>query len=206
MERVAAPLFGAVTYGVQLLAYTEKDSELLVWIARRSPDKRTFPGMLDSTVGGSITTGKTPFECLIREANEEACFDPDLTRSKATAVGTISYLCLTDERRKGEKGLLCPEIQFLYEMKIPPHLIPVPGNGEVEEITLLSINQLKDALARGEFTPANGEVVLDFFIRHGILTFENEPDYTTIVSRLHRSYERTKQLDFQPQVNLTEML
>jgi hypothetical protein len=80
MERVAAPLFGAVTYGVQLLAYTEKDSELLVWIARRSPDKPTFPGMLDSTVGGSITTGETPFECLIREANEEACFDPDLTR------------------------------------------------------------------------------------------------------------------------------
>lgn len=192
IERIVAPLFGVVTYGVQLLAYTENDSKLLVWIARRAKNKRTFPGMLDSTVGGSLTTGETPFECLVREANEEAFFDHDLTRSKATAVGTITYLCLTDERSKGEKGLLCPEIQFLYEMKIPTELVPVPGDGEAEEIILFSITQLKDALARGEFTPANGEIVLDFFIRHGILTFENEPDYTTIVSRLHRSHELTK--------------
>lgn len=192
IERIAAPLFGVVTYGVQLLVYTEKDSELLVWIARRAKNKRTFPGMLDSTVGGSLTTGETPFECLVREANEEASFDHHLTRSKATAVGTISYLCLTDERSKGEKGLLCPEIQFLYEMKIPTELVPVPGDGEAEEFILFSTTQLKDALARGEFTPANGEVVLDFFIRHGILTFENEPDYTTIASRLHRSLEFTK--------------
>lgn len=189
MERIAAPLFGVVTYGVQLLAYTEKDGELHVWIARRARNKRTFPGMLDSTVGGSLETGETPFECLVREANEEASFDHDFTRSKATAVGTINYLCLTDERSKGERGLLCPETQFLYEMKVDLDLIPRPGDDEVEAFVLMSIPELKDALARSDFTPANGEVVIDFFIRHGILTFENEPDYTTIVSRLHRSHE-----------------
>ncbi|KAK7740362.1 hypothetical protein SLS63_001565 [Diaporthe eres] len=181
IERIAAPLFGV------LLAYTEKDKGSCVWIARRAQTKRTFPGMLDSTVGGSLTTGETPFECLVREANEEASFDTALTKSMATAVGAISYLCLTDERSKGEKGLLCPEIQFTYEMKIPADLVPVPGDGEAEGFALMSIDQLKEALANGEFAPANGEVVLDFFIRHGILTFENEPNYTTIVSRLHRS-------------------
>lgn len=189
IERIAAPLFGVVTYGVQLLAYTETDDELHVWIARRAQTKRTFPGMLDSTVGGGMTTGETPFECLVREANEEASFDTTLTTSRAVAVGAISYVSLTDERSKGEKGLLCPEIQFTYEMRVPADLIPVPGDGEAEGFTLMSIDQLKEALANGEFTPANGEVVLDFFIRHGILTFENEPDYTTIVSRLHRSLE-----------------
>lgn len=189
IERIAAPLFGIVTYGVQLLAYTEKCEGLYVWIARRAQTKRTFPGMLDSTVGGSLTTGETPFECLVREANEEALFDAALTKSTATAVGAISYLCLTDERSKGERGLLCPEIQFTYEMKIPADLVPVPGDGEAEGFVLMSIDQLKEALANGEFTPANGEVVLDFFIRHGILTFENEPNYTMIVSRLHRSLE-----------------
>lgn len=30
---------------------------------------------------------------------------------------------------------------------------------------------------------------LDFFIRHGILTFENEPNYITSVSRLQRGLE-----------------
>lgn len=53
----------------------------------------------------------------------------------------------------------------------------------------MSIDQLKEALATGEFTPANGEVVLDFFIRHCILTFENEPNYVSIVSWLHHSLE-----------------
>lgn len=189
IERIAAPLFGIITYGVQLLAYTEKDDGLYVWIARRAQTKRTFPGMLDSTVGGSLTTGETPFECIVREANEEASFDTGLTRSNATAVGAISYLCLTDERSKGEKGLLCPEVQFLYEMRIPTDLLPALGDGEAEGFVLMSIDQLKGALATGEFTPANGEVVLAFFIRHGILTFENEPNYVSIVSRLHHSFE-----------------
>lgn len=189
IERIAAPLFGIITYGVQLLAYTEKDDGLCVWIARRAQTKRTFPGMFDSTVGGSLTTGETPFECLVREANEEASFDTGLTRSKATAVGAISYLCLTDERSKGEKGLLCPEVQLLYEMRIPTDLIPFPRDGEAEGFVLMSIDQLEEALAAGEFTPATGEVVLHFFIRHGILTFENEPNYVSIVSRLHRSLE-----------------
>lgn len=193
IERIAAPLFGIITYGVQLLAYTEKDDELYVWIARRAQTKRTFPGMLDSTVGGSLTAGEIPFECLVREANEEASFDTSLTRSKAAAVGAISYLCLTDERSKGEKGLLCPEVQFLYEMRISTDLLPVPGDGEAEGFVLMTIDQLKEALAAGEFTPANGEVVLDFFIRHGILTFENEPNYMSIVSRLHHSLEIVRQ-------------
>lgn len=189
IERIAAPLFGVVTYGVQLLAYTAKVDGLYGWIARRAQTKRTFPGMLDSTVGGSLTTGETPFECLVREAKEEASFDAAFTTSTAIAVGAISYLCLTDERSKGEKGLLCPEIQFTYEMRIPADLIPVPADGEVGGFVLMSIDQLKEALANCEFTPASGEVVLDFFIGHGILTFENEPDYTKIVSRLHRSLE-----------------
>lgn len=32
-------------------------------------------------------------------------------------------------------------------------------------------------------------VLIDFFIRHGILTPENEPDYIEIVARLHRRFE-----------------
>lgn len=43
IERIAAPLFGVVTYGVQLMAYTDKDNGLHVWVARRAHSKRTFP-------------------------------------------------------------------------------------------------------------------------------------------------------------------
>ncbi|KAL1303332.1 hypothetical protein AAFC00_006732 [Neodothiora populina] len=187
IERVAAPLFGIVTYGVQLLAYHEDDSAGFgLWVARRAKAKRTFPGMLDSTVGGSLPTEETPFDCLVREAEEEASFNPELVRKHAIACGTVNYLCLTDERSGGEIGCFTPEVQFVYEIKLPQDIIPIPGDGEAEEITLMTVPQLKKALAEGEFTPANGCIVLDFFVRHGVLTFENEPDYIEIASRLHR--------------------
>lgn len=186
IERVAAPLFGIVTYGVQLLAYQDNAEGPSVWVARRAKTKRTFPSMLDSTVGGSLPTGEQPFECLVRESEEEASFPPEMTRENAVACGTITYLNLTDERSGGEIGCFSPEVQFLYEMKIPTDFIPIPGDNEAEEISLMNVSQLKEALAKGEFTPANGCVVLDFFIRHGLLTFENEPEYIEIASRLHR--------------------
>lgn len=186
IERVAAPLFGIVTYGVQLLAYQENAEGPSIWIARRSEGKRTLPGMLDSTVGGSLPTGEQPFECLVREAEEKASFPPELTRKLAMACGTLSYLNLTDERSGGEIGCFSPEVQFLYEMKITNDIVPVPGDNEADEITLMNVTELKESLAKGDFTPANGCVVLDFFIRHGLLTFENEPHFIEIASRLHR--------------------
>lgn len=190
IPRVAAPLFGIVTYGVQLLAYQSdtSDGAIRIWIARRAKTKRTYPSMLDSTVGSSLPTGETPFECLIRESAEEASFPEDLTRTKAKACGTVNYVCRTDERGGGELGLFTPEVQFTYEMELPKDVVPTPGDNEAEEITLMRIEQIKSALGKGEFTPANGCIVLDFFIRHGIINFENEKDYIEISSRLHRTH------------------
>ena len=190
IERAAAPLFGIVTYGVQLLAYREdpSDGAISIWIARRAKTKRTYPSLLDSTVGGSLPTGETPLQCLVRESHEEASFSEDLVRSRAKACGTVNYVCRTDERGGGELGLFTPEVQFTYEMKLPDDVVPVPGDNEAEEITLLSTEQLKSALQKGEFTPANGCIVLDFFVRHGIMNFENEKDYIEVASRLHRTH------------------
>lgn len=189
IERAAAPLFGIITYGVQLLAWQRKENGLGVWIARRSKTKRNFPNMLDSTVGGSLPTGETPFECLVRESGEEASFQDTLIRQSARACGTINYVDITDERGGGEVGLLWPEVQFTYEIELPDGVIPVPGDNEAEEIKFLDIIELKKALSSGQFTPANGCVVLDFFVRHDILNFENEPDYIEVASRLHRAHE-----------------
>lgn len=188
MEGAATPLFGVVRYGVQLLAYQKADAGISVWIARRAKSKKTFPGMLDSTVGGSLPTGESPFECLVREAEEEASFSPSLIRDLAKPCGTLSYINITDQRTGGELGLICPEVQYLYEMQLPENIKPRPGEDDVEEITLLNVEQLKYELATGQFTPTHGCVLLDFFIRHGILTAENEPDYIEITSRLHRKH------------------
>lgn len=41
-------------------------------------------------------------------------------------------------------------------------------------------------MAEGQFKPNCAMVLLDFFVRHAILTPDNEADYAEIVSRLHR--------------------
>ena len=187
LPRLGARLFGIVTYGVQMLAYTEDStSKLNIWVARRAATKRTYPGMLDSTVGGSMSTGETAFKCLARESAEEASFTEDLIRSKAKSSGAISYICMTDERSEGEPGLFVPEVQYCYDLLLPDDVSPSPGDDEAEEFILMSIEEVQAALKNGEFTPAHGCILLNFLIQHGDLTAENEPEYIDIITGLHR--------------------
>jgi phosphoribosylaminoimidazole (AIR) synthetase len=50
VERVGSFLFGTSSFGVHLNGYTFVDGEMKMWIARRSPTKQTWPGMLDNMV------------------------------------------------------------------------------------------------------------------------------------------------------------
>lgn len=51
MERAATPLFGISTFGVHLNAYIKtEDGQILMWVARRSKTKQTWPGSLDNCV------------------------------------------------------------------------------------------------------------------------------------------------------------
>ena len=45
------------------------------------------------------------------------------------------------------------------------------------------------ALRNGEFTPTDRCIVLDFFMRHGIVNSESEENYVEIVSRLRRMHD-----------------
>lgn len=72
VERSTSGLFGIVTYGVQLITHRDDEDGLLIWAARRSPNKTLYPNRLGVTVGGSLPAGDTPYECLIREAHDGA--------------------------------------------------------------------------------------------------------------------------------------
>ncbi|KAF3336549.1 nudix hydrolase 20 [Carex littledalei] len=54
LERAAAPYFGIKAYGVHMNGYVEIDSEMFLWVAKRSEDKPTFPGMFDHIVAGGL--------------------------------------------------------------------------------------------------------------------------------------------------------
>ncbi|KAL1973663.1 hypothetical protein VTN31DRAFT_6298 [Thermomyces dupontii] len=190
MERSASPLFGIVTYGVHMTGYVEDEQHgIRIWVARRSRTKQTYPGYLDNTAAGGLSTGEHPFQCAIREAAEEASIPADVFRRCATPAGCVSYFYVRDARAGGETGLLQPEVEYVYDIKLDADQIPKPSDTEVEDFRLWTVDEVKESLARGEWKPNCAVVVLDFFIRHGILTPENEPDYLEILSRLHRRLE-----------------
>lgn len=188
IERSAAGLFGIVTYGVQLIVYCENDDGLSIWAARRAASKALYPNKLGVTVGGSLPAKETPFECLVRESQEEASLPSKLIRAYAKSVGIISYVTASDVKsaKGSEPGLIRAEVQYTYDMKVGPDVKPTPFDHEASDISLYTIDEIKQALNDGEFTPANECLMLDFFIRHGLVTHENEVDYVRINNRLRR--------------------
>ncbi|KAL4779206.1 NUDIX hydrolase domain-like protein [Aspergillus varians] len=186
MERAASPLFGIVSYGIHATAYVEDEEGMKLWIPRRSRTKQTYPGMLDNTVAGGMSTGEKPFECLVREAMEEASLPEDVVRANATAAGCVSYVYVRDNRAGGETDLVQPEVEYVFDIKLPADVVPKPNDSEVEEFCLLTVEDTKKALANRDFKPNCATVLIDFFFRHGIITPENEKDFLQIMTRLHR--------------------
>ncbi|KAL8826491.1 MAG: hypothetical protein Q9191_003763 [Dirinaria sp. TL-2023a] len=186
MERAGSALFGIITYGAHLTAYVGDGDRMKIWVPRRASNKHTYGGMLDNTVAGGISKGEKPFECLVREAEEEASLPEGVVRKHAKPCGTVSYFLIRDAKAGGETGLLQPECQFVYDLELGADIIPKPNDDEVEDFQLWGVDKVQKAIAEGQFKPNCALVLLDFFIRHGILTPDNEADYAEIVSRLHR--------------------
>lgn len=191
IERSAIVLLGLVSYGIHMVAYTrsEDTGELKLWISKRSMKVAVYPGLLDNTVAGGISTGEIRCDAMVREAHEGASLPPDLVRQKVKACGTLSYLGALTSEAGGEVGLLQPDIHFLFEIELHHDVKPSPGDDEVEWYQLWDIGRIKEALAAGQFKPNFSLLIRDFFIRHGILNEQNEPDYVEISARLHRMLE-----------------
>ncbi|KAL2023962.1 hypothetical protein VTK56DRAFT_197 [Thermocarpiscus australiensis] len=193
MERTAVGLFGAMRYGVHMTAYVRRTDassryDYRIWVSKRAPTKSTYPGMLDNTAAGGLMTNEDPFECIIREADEEASLPEDIMRKHAKETGTITYIYITDERSGGEPGYIYPECQWVYDLELPADgsVTPSPKDGEAESFNLHTVEEIQEQLAQGLWKPNCAMVMLDFFCRHGIYTPENEPYYDEIRARAHR--------------------
>ncbi|KAI6026025.1 NUDIX hydrolase domain-like protein [Pisolithus marmoratus] len=185
LERSACALFGVVTYGVHMTIYQQTNgNEMQIWVPTRSRTKQTWPGYLDNSVAGGIPSGMSAFDSLVKEAAEEASIDEGITRKYARCVGSISYYLQTSA------GWLQPEVQYVYDMKIPndvdPTLFqPKPADGEVESFDLLPLSVVIDKMKQGLFKANCALALIDFLIRHGYLTPDNDPDFMEIVTRVH---------------------
>ncbi|KAJ3215583.1 hypothetical protein HDU67_000241 [Dinochytrium kinnereticum] len=179
IERAAAGLLGIRAYGVHINGFVLDGRTAMMWVARRSYKKQTYPGMLDNLVGGGLAHGMDPRTCAIKECFEEAGLTPDqLTDLKS--VSGISYFMNSPDR-----GLL-PDFEFIFDLPVDKTWKPVCQDGEVEAFYLMTLEEVAGKLRAGEFTPEAGLVALDFLIRFGHIHPGNDPMYAETVTRLHR--------------------
>lgn len=178
VERAASGYFGFVTYGTHINGYTYgENGDMLMWISRRSKTKSKYPDMLDNICAGGLSSGLGVLECARKECQEEASISNEYLKNLKPA-NCISY-CFEDER-----GVF-PECEFCFDLLLPLSFKPINADGEVANFELLTIDQVKHYITAQEFKPNSGLVIIDFLIRHGIITPDNEPAYAKIIEMIH---------------------
>ncbi len=156
--------------------------EIKLWIARRSPVKPSYPGELDNFVAGGQPIGMNLMENLIKESAEEADV-PSSIVAAALPVGALAY-CHEIADGDGPGGLK-PDVIFVYDLELPADLTPRNTDGEIEEFYLWSLGEaMTTTRDTGDFKFNCALVNIDFFMRHGALDADSEPDYLEIAKGL----------------------
>lgn len=150
--------------------------------------------MLDVTVAGAMPdTDTSTFDCMTREASEEASLPVEMVMEKAREVGRVSYFGVSDGRKEhggGEKGLCCPEVGAVYEMEVKEGVELWPDDGEVQQFMLLGVEEVKEGLGKGMFKGNSGAVMVDWLRGRGILGDEVDGSVGEIVkARMRRKLE-----------------
>jgi isopentenyldiphosphate isomerase len=185
MDLCGVDIFGIQTFGVHLTAYIRTDEGLKYWVPRRAKTKTPYAGMLDNTVSTNLFAGQKPLEKLIRRAADEASIPVEYTAKHAKACGTVTYqMTRTNEGKPGCQH----HVQYVYEMELSSDMIPKPFNGDVEKFKLMTLQEVVEAIHRGEFN-FRAMTWVAHFIRHGIVNAENEPKIIEVCARLHRKHD-----------------
>ena len=184
MDRAAVALLGIKAFGIHVngMLLLKRDQDLQLWIGKRAADKGVEPGKYDNMVAGGQPAGLTLQENLLKESAEEAGLGPKIV-ARAQPVSLITY-CMEDGRGLKRDTL------FIYDMLVPEDVEPKAVDGEMEHFLLMRRGMILNMLRDGFTFKFNVALVLiDFLIRHGFLTPENEPDYPALVTGLHTHLE-----------------
>jgi len=180
IDRTAAPYFGLRAYGQHLNGYVRSDKGLKLWIARRALDRRVYPGKLDNMVAGGLPHDLTLAENLRKECMEEASVPADLA-AQALPVGVLTYCKETPTGLK-------PDTLYCYDLRLPDDFKPRNTDGEVAEFMLLPVEEVLQLVGESDDFKLNCNLVLiDFFVRHGILD-PDHADYLSLVQGLHEKF------------------
>lgn len=183
MERAAVTVLGVREYGIHIngLVKGAADEPPKMWIARRSPTKSKFPGMLDHIVAGGQPAGLGLLENCIKECEEEANIPEAITKECIQAAGAISY---ENYESRSDKVTRC--VLFNYDLYLPNDFEPKPVDGEVEEFFLWTMDQVKESMAMDYEDPIKPNcyvVIIDYLLRTGQISPE-APGYLDVLREL----------------------
>ncbi|MBK1650250.1 DUF4743 domain-containing protein [Rhabdochromatium marinum] len=176
IDRAYAPYFGTRAFGQHLNGYVEGAEGLELWVARRAADRRHYPNRFDNTVAGGLPHDLDLSSNLRKECFEEAGL-PAAIADRARPVSAISYCRAT---RAGLK----PDLMYCYDLQLPPERIPRGTDGEVAAFERWPVARVLETVRdTDEFKLNCNLVIIDFLIRHGLIT-PDDPDYFELICRL----------------------
>lgn len=181
IERAASRFWGTLTFGAHCNGYVADAGgrPTHLWIARRSLDKPTDPGLLDNLVGGGVPWNQTPFETLVREGWEEAGLSP--AQMREARPGSVLELL-----RDIPEGLQHEHL-FAFDLRLPAEVQPVNQDGEVCELHRMPVDEALEHAAAGEMTVDAALVTLDFAVRHRLLPPAEHAALQAALQPLHLS-------------------
>jgi len=151
IERAAMRPLGLLTRAVHLNAWTP-DGRL--WIARRALSKSTEPGMWDTLVGGLAGSREDLEQALLRECGEEAGLE------SAQLGGRSPLRTILRMHRRLPEGYQVEDL-LTSTCVLPAGTQPANRDGEVMEITHVSVDEAARRIADGEFTVEASLVILE---------------------------------------------
>ncbi|CAG9802872.1 unnamed protein product [Chironomus riparius] len=178
MDRSATSLFGIRNFGVEINGYIKHPTKgLCIWLQHRSSTKQTWPDKWDNMVSGGVSVGYGIKETAIKEAAEEASI-PESLAQKIVSAGCVSFFFESD------RGLF-PNTEFVFDLELPLDFIPFNTDGEVQGFELLPAADCVERVFSPDFKTTSCPVIIDFLIRHGYISPENETKFTDVVELLH---------------------
>lgn len=73
---------------------------------------------------------------------------------------------------ESERGLF-PSTEFIFDLELPTDFDPINADGEVDCFEILPVTQCLEKILSADFKTTGAPVVLDFLVRHGVVTPEN---------------------------------
>ena len=163
IDRGALPALGMLAVGAHLNGLVHRSDGPWLWVARRAATKLLDPGKLDHIAAGGVAAGSTPWETLLKEAEEEAEIPPALTAT-ARAAGTIDYTMGRPEGLRRDR-------LHVYDLDLPASFQPRPADGEVAGFELWPLPEILERLRVSEDFKFNVNLVLiDLVLRRRLVT------------------------------------